>query len=102
KTAYEISTLLDFRRVLFRSLATGLIGLQNRCGQFDECQPRLTKIHAACFKYLEKAAVEQKDAFLRYALNNNIELACQFCNQIGKIGRASCREKVEISVVGVG
>src|SRR5690606_39943008 len=88
KTAYEIFTRLEFRRVLFRSVAAGAAGDADagavRDGRFGDGRELQVVV-----------------AGLRQRLRQRVRLQ-RLEQHAGRreIGRASCRERVEISVVG--
>src|SRR5438034_10754732 len=79
KTAYEITVRLEFRRVLFRSRAVGRV-------RGEIIAAVIALLHAG------PRGVEPTAHHVPGGVVHRIELQ-------GEIGRASCRERVEMSVV---
>src|SRR5207249_5434050 len=85
KTAYEIETRLEFRRVLFRSPATVT----------KNVSARFTRVG------LYSGMTLTEDGCSTVWVNGLALLSLAEKSALPQIGRASCRERVEVTVVGV-
>src|SRR5438067_6393843 len=93
KTAYEIETWLEFRRVLFRSLEQ--IPEAERLNPEAVVNEINRSERSAFYEANANAIIERIVPMLK---KNDIVTVFSNGGFDGKIGRASCRERVEIEV----